>query len=195
MGCAALFTYLTGFRAAEVRPYSTEGLSRDGVRVISAKRKKGQEEITKVREWSTRLRVVVARAKQTHGRPREFLFATSSGSAYTRSGWGSTWVDVMFEYIATEDTAVAVELAKKKTREAHYKRAYDNGQETPERESSFTITKHNMYFALSDIRPAAITTKLRNRDVDAYDFAAHANPATTHKHYDRRQEKRAKATE
>ncbi|MFY1876314.1 hypothetical protein [Achromobacter xylosoxidans] len=45
------------------------------------------------------------------------------------------------------------------------------------------------------IRPAAITSKLAKRDADAYDFAAHANPATTHRHYDRRRVKRASATE
>lgn len=126
MGCAAMFTYLTGFRAAEVRPYQTDGFSNDGVRVISAKRKKGQNGIIKVLEWSTRLHVVVARAKQTHGRPRDFLFATSSGSPYTRSGWGSTWVDVMFEYIASFD-AVAATALRKKVWEVEYK-AYDKVQ-------------------------------------------------------------------
>lgn len=55
-GCAAMFTYLTGFRAAEVRPFRIEGLCSDGVRVISAKRKRGEFEIIKVREWSPKLR-------------------------------------------------------------------------------------------------------------------------------------------
>ncbi|MFY3137884.1 hypothetical protein ACOTFF_16410 [Achromobacter xylosoxidans] len=41
-----------------------------------------------------------------------------------------------------------------------------------------------MSFNLQDIRPAAITSKLAKRDAGAYDFAAHANPATTHRHYD-----------
>jgi hypothetical protein len=36
---------------------------------------------------------------------------------------------------------------------------------------------------MSDIRPAAITTKLRNRSEDVYDFTAHANPATTYRPY------------
>jgi hypothetical protein len=57
------------------------------------------------------------------------------------------------------------------------------------------LTSHPEYLALSNIWPAVITTKLRQRESDAYDFAAHANPATTHKHYDRRIERRAKATE
>ena len=52
-----------------------------------------------------------------------------------------------------------------------------------------------MYFSLHDIRPAAITTKLRNRNTDAYDFAAHANPSTTHKNYDRRKEKKTSTIE
>jgi len=50
-------------------------------------------------------------------------------------------------------------------------------------------------FSLLDVRPAAITTKIRNRDTDIYDFAAHANPATTHRHYDRRTIKKASSTE
>jgi hypothetical protein len=57
------------------------------------------------------------------------------------------------------------------------------------------LTKHPMYFSLLDVRPAAITSKLTQRSVDAYDFAAHANPATTHREYDRRKLKRASATE
>ncbi|ARP95050.1 hypothetical protein CAL15_12100 [Bordetella genomosp. 13] len=57
------------------------------------------------------------------------------------------------------------------------------------------LTEHPWYFALQDIRPAAITKKLEQRAQDAYDFAAHANPQTTHRHYDRRVVKRATATE
>ncbi len=53
-----------------------------------------------------------------------------------------------------------------------------------------SLTDHPLYFNLQDVRPAAITTKIQNRDHDAYDFAAHANPATTHKNYDRRVVKR-----
>ncbi|MBN3788289.1 hypothetical protein [Burkholderia sp. Ac-20353] len=56
-------------------------------------------------------------------------------------------------------------------------------------------TKHPDYFSLQDIRPVAIPTKLTNRDVDAYDFAAHANPGATPRHYDRREVKAADATE
>lgn len=60
-----------------------------------------------------------------------------------------------------------------------------------------TLTSHPMYFNLQGIRPAAITNKLakHDADADAYDFAAHANPATPHPHYDRRRIKRASATE
>lgn len=166
LGCAAMFTYLTGFRAAEVRPFRITGLSGDGVRVVGAKRKKGEAEIVKLREWSTRLRVVVARAKQTHKVERMHLFANLIGKPYTRSGWGSVWTDAMAAWISSFDSVVANK-----------------------------ITEHEEYFSLLDVRPAAITTKLRNRSADAYDFAAHANPATTHKHYDRRKEKKASATE
>ena len=162
-----MFTYLTGFRAAEVRPFHVSGISKDGVRVISAKRKKGEAEVVKLREWSTRLKVVVARAKQTHRVERLHLFSNSRGKAYTRSGWGSVWHDAMLAWIRSIDPKCNAE----------------------------SIVKHSLYFSLLDIRPAAITTKLRNRTADAYDFAAHANPATTHRHYDRRKEKKASATE
>ncbi|MFC6519703.1 hypothetical protein ACFQAT_07885 [Undibacterium arcticum] len=166
LGCAAMFTYLTGFRAAEVRPFRITGLSNEGVRVLSAKRKKGEVEVVKLREWSTRLRVVVARAKQTHKVERMYLFANLTGGPYTRSGWGSVWKDAMLAWISSFDTV-------------------DEKQ----------LVKHEAYFSLLDVRPAAITTKLRNRNADAYDFAAHANPSTTHRHYDRRKEKKAAATE
>lgn len=167
LGCAAMFAYLTGFRAAEVRPFHVSGLSAAGVRVINAKRKKGEDEVSKLREWSPKLRAVVARARQTHKVERMYLFANLSGSPYSRSGWGSVWHDAMMAWVSS-----------------------NNGAVKPE-----TLTAHPEYFSLLDVRPAAITTKLRNRDGDAYDFAAHANPATTHRNYDRRKEKKAKATE
>lgn len=195
LACAALFTYLTGFRAAEVRPFHISGLSdREGVRVISAKRKKGEQEVAKLREWSPRLRMVVARAKQAHKVSRLYLFANARGRPYTRSGWGSVWVDAMFEWIASFDSAAARGLADKLAWEAQYRAARKEGRSMGEFEG-YKITEHPEYFALQDIRPAAITTKLRNRSADAYDFAAHANPATTHKNYDRRSEKKARATE
>lgn len=162
MGCAALFTYLTGFRAAEVRPFHRSGLTVDGVKVVSAKRKKGEAEIVKLREWSTRLRVVVKRADQALGRERMYLFGNRHGAAYSKSGWGSVWQDVMLAYIGCK----------------------------PEE-----LVGHELYFSLLDVRPAAITTKIARRDADSYDFAAHANPATTHKEYDRRTLKKASATE
>ena len=166
-GCAAMFTYLTGFRAAEVRPFHVSGLSSDGVRVVNAKRKKGEAVVVKVREWSVRLRTVVARAKQTHKVDRLYLFANLTGQPYERSGWGSIWQDAMLEWISSFDANVTAQ----------------------------TLVRHEMYFSLLDIRPAAITTKLRKRNEDAYDFAAHANPSTTHRNYDRRKEKKASATE
>ena len=57
------------------------------------------------------------------------------------------------------------------------------------------VTDHPLYFALQEIRPTAITKKMDERAQDVYDFAAHTNPATTHKNYDRRRVKRASATE
>jgi hypothetical protein len=48
------------FRSSETRPFLKTGLTDDGVSVLSSKRKKGQVEVLKIREWSTRLRVVVA---------------------------------------------------------------------------------------------------------------------------------------
>jgi site-specific recombinase XerD len=194
LGCAAMFTYLTGFRAAEVRPFHVSGLSDDGVRVISAKRKKGEAQVMKVRAWSTRLRVVVARSKQTHRTNRLYLFANSTGKPYSRSGWGAVWVDAMFAWIASFDNAVARELAAKRAWEAKYRAARKEGRKLAEY-TGYAITSHPAYFSALDIRPAAITTKLRNRSPDAYDFAAHADPNTTHKHYDRRTEKKASATE
>lgn len=167
LGCAAMFTYLTGFRAAEVRPFHVSGLTSEGVKVINAKRKKGEQEIVKVREWSTRLRVVVARAKQTHKVDRLYLFANLSGAPYSRSGWGSVWQDAMLAWISAQDGSVTTK----------------------------SLTDHALYFSLLDVRPAAITAKLKSRSADAYDFAAHANPSTTHKNYDRRKEKKASATE
>lgn len=162
MGCAALFAYLTGYRAAEVRPFHRSGLTDGGVRVVNAKRKMGESEVTKLRFWSAKLRLVVKRTDQALGRERMFLFANRHGHAYTRSGWGSVWQDAMSAYLG----------------------------ETPE-----TVSKNGRYYALQDIRPAAITSKIDRRDEDAYDFAAHANKATTHQFYDRRKIKKASATE
>lgn len=43
MGLAAMFCYLTGSRAAEIRPFHMSGLTDAGMRVTSAKRKKGED--------------------------------------------------------------------------------------------------------------------------------------------------------
>ncbi len=167
MGCAALFAYLTGFRAAEVRPFDMKGIKKEGVIVESAKRKKGEKVVMKLREWSPWLRTVVARAQQNRPFSGSALFGNKKGLAYTRSGWGSVWQDAMQAWIKTEAEKV-------------------NQPENQIRET--------LYFTLNDGRPTAITKKLERRDADVYDFAAHANPTTTHKHYDRRQVKRAAAT-
>lgn len=194
-GSAAMFTYLTGYRSAEVRPFHVSGLTTEGVKVVGAKRKKGEAIVTKLREWSIRLKVVVARARQAHNVERLYLFANRFGKPYTRSGWGSAWHDAMFEWIASFDPEVAAELVKKKAWDARYKAAYDKSKTIEKYSSDFKLVKHPSYFALQDIRPAAITSKLEQRSADAYDFAAHANPATTHRNYDRRKIKRASATE
>ncbi|GAB2914013.1 hypothetical protein [Paralcaligenes ginsengisoli] len=164
MGIAAMFSYLTGFRAAEVRPFMKSGIKAAGVEVISAKRKKGENRVTKFRDWSPRLRVVVARALQRKEKIQGvYLFAsTRKARAYTRSGWSATWQDAMALYLGVTDEMV---------------------------------THHPGYFALQDVRPVAITQKMEQRSADVYDFAAHANPSTTHQNYDRRRVKRASATE
>jgi integrase len=189
MGVAAMFTYLTGFRAAEVRPFHMSGLTDAGVRVISAKRKKGEAQTIKLREWSPRLRVVVERAKRDRKLASIYLFPNRRGQAYSKSGWGAVWQDAMYAYIGEFDEEIANEFEAKRGREAAQRR----GEKFDDVE--LKLVDHPSYFALSDVRPAAITAKLDARDADAYDFAAHANPSTTHKHYDRRKVKRASATE
>lgn len=57
------------------------------------------------------------------------------------------------------------------------------------------VTHHPMYFALQNIRPSAVSMKLEKQAKDAYYFAGHESPSTTHKHYDRRQVRTADATE
>ncbi|WP_313701788.1 hypothetical protein [Achromobacter sp.] len=94
MGCAAMFTYLTGFRSSEARPFLKTGLTLEGVTVLSTKRKKGHVEVLKVREWSKRLRVVVARALDRKNTSSPYLFApTKRSDSYTRHGWASSWKD------------------------------------------------------------------------------------------------------
>jgi hypothetical protein len=190
MGCAAMFAYLTGFRAAEVRPFHISGLRADGVQVASAKRKRGEAKVMKLRAWSTRLRTVVQRAQT--GRPAKtlYLFANGNGGPYTRSGWGSVWLDAMYAWIGAQDPEIARESIARKAREAAKRKGNVVGDAAPN-----LITKHPLYFALNDGRPTAITAKMERRDEDVYDFAAHANPATTHKSYDRRRVRKAAATE
>lgn len=168
MGCAGMFTYLTGFRSSEARPFLKSGIHDDAIRLIATKRRKGEVIIEKERLWSKRLRCVVLRSLDREDTESRYLFApTRRSDSYTRWGWASTWKDAMLAWIQTHDPSV----------------------------TGKTLTQHPMYFNLQEIRPAAITSKLEKRDVDAYDFAAHANPATTHRHYDRRRIKRASATE
>lgn len=88
MGCAAMFTYLTGFRSSETRPFLKSGVTEEGVSVLSTKRKKGQVEVLKVREWSKRLRVVVARSLDRKNTSSPYLFAPPSGQRPTRAMGG-----------------------------------------------------------------------------------------------------------
>lgn len=222
MGSMALFIYLTGFRVAEVRPLLKINCKPEGVTAIGAKRKKGQPIVLKIREWSMKLRMVVKRIEQdqkymksipqktlqtmakiaaliangetakaaaTAAGMKEstyyywrnrvkkdervkpsaspYLFSSASGQCYTKGGLTSSWEEAMLSYVKTIDESVTTK----------------------------TLTQQAEYFSPLDIRPAAITTKLRRRDSDAYDFAGHANPSTTHRHYDRRRVLRAAATE
>jgi integrase len=222
MGCMALFTYLTGFRTAEVRPMLKTACVREGVLAVGAKRKRGEAEVLKMREWSLRLRVVVKRIEQAQVhmpkvpedatqaltriailiakghtakaaaaavgmkestyyywlsrikkderiKPTEsvYMFPAAKGKCYTKGGLTSSWQETMLGYIRTFDPTTTEQ----------------------------TLVQHREYFSQLDIRPAAITSKLAKRAVDAYDFAAHANPATTHRHYDRRKVRKAGATE
>lgn len=91
LGCAAMFTYLTGFRAAEVRPFLNAGLKDDGVYVVSAKRKKGELTRLKRQYWSRRLNCAVQRAQQREDKVSSpYLFPTTRrGACYSRSGWGA----------------------------------------------------------------------------------------------------------
>lgn len=176
MGCAAMFAYLTGFRAAEVRPFHRSGVRDDGVIVESAKRKRGEERVMKLRAWSPRLSTVVKRAQQGRRIPGMALFGNRTGQAYTRSGWGSVWQDAQFAWIATFDPAVRAEWDDLKRRAA------------------YLISGHSAYFTLNDGRPVAITEKLERREADVFDFAAHADPGTTMRHYDRRRVRKASPT-
>ncbi|MBN3848190.1 hypothetical protein G3N58_15320 [Paraburkholderia sp. Ac-20342] len=194
MGLAAMFCYLTGFRAAEIRPFHMSGLTDAGVRVVSAKRKRGEAEVQKLRYWSPRLRVVVERARRDRRVESLFLFPNRRGQVYSKSGWGSVWQDAMYTYIGAFDPAIAKEFEEKKKREAAQRKA--KRIDSPAADTvKLLITDHPAYFSMLDIRPAAITAKLVSRESDAYDFAAHANPATTHRYYDRRKAKAASATE
>ena len=222
MGCMALFAYLTGYRTAEVRPVPKSACSPDGILVTSAKRKPGEIPVDKLREWTPRLRMVVKRIEEAQKymppvpskttnqlaqiasliangesakratalagmkestyyywikrikkdqrvKPKEsdYLFPNSSGGKYTKGGLSSTWQEAMIAYVTSLDPAVTLQ----------------------------TLTAHKEYFSIMNIRPAAITTKLKQRADDAYDFAGHSNPATTHLFYDHREVKRAVATE
>ncbi|WP_447982227.1 hypothetical protein [Achromobacter kerstersii] len=167
MGCAAMFTYLTGFCPPETRPFLKNGLANYGDIVLSTKRKKGLFEVLKIGEWSTRLRVVVARA----GPSKHWQYVSFRTEKALRGthpdGSESSWIDAQLAWILTFDEEVKEKI----------------------------LAAHPLYFTIQDICPAAITKKIANRDRDAYDFAADADPSTTHQHYDRRLVKRATATE
>jgi integrase len=166
------------------------GITDAGVRIVGAKRKKGEAPTVKLRHWSPRLHVVVERARRGCKVQSLFLFPNRRGQPYSKSGWASVWQDAMYTYVGAFDPAIAHEFDLKRQREAAQRRGSPLAGEL-----KLTLVDHPAYFSMLDVRPAAITTKLENREADAYDFAAHANPSTTHKHYDRRKVKAASATE
>jgi hypothetical protein len=77
MGVATMFTYLIGFLAAEARQFHMSALTEASVRIISAKRKKGEAQTVKLRAWS-------ASAPVPHW--RRLLRAQLKGSVYCRFG-------------------------------------------------------------------------------------------------------------
>lgn len=148
-----------------------------------------------LRHWSPVLHVVVEREKRYRKVDILFLLPNRNGQAYSKSGWGSVWQDAMYAYIDERDPAIACQFEENEKREAAQRIANRRNNQVSAGGVELILTSHPDYFAMSDIRPAAITTKLENRSADAYDFAAHANPSTTHRHYDRRKVKAANATE
>jgi integrase len=148
MGLAAMFCYLTGFRAAEVRPFHMAGIVDAGVKVVSAKLKKGENETLKLRHWSKRLCVVVERAKRDRKVDSVFLFPNRKGQPYSKSGWASVWQDAMYAYIGKDDPAITREYELKKAREA----AQRAGKPTDD--LKMKLTEHPNYFSMLDIRPA-----------------------------------------
>ncbi|WP_042298934.1 hypothetical protein [Paraburkholderia kururiensis] len=193
MGLAAMLCYLTGFRAAEIRPFHKPGITDEGVRVVSAKRKRGQEEIVKLCQWSKRLWAVVERAKRDQKVASVFLFPNRRGHPYTKSGWASVWQDAMYSFIGEFDNSIAREYEAKKMHEAAHREP--RRQPDPQRHG---VEDHKApaYFSMLDIRPTTITAKLTNRDSNADDFASHADrSSSTHGHYDRRRARVAKVTE
>jgi integrase len=98
MGVAAMFCYLTGFRAAEVRPFHLSGIADAGVRLVSAKRKKGEQVTTKLGTGRSVFESLRS-ARQDRKVESVFLFPNRRGQAYSKSGWSSVWQDAMYAYI------------------------------------------------------------------------------------------------
>ena len=119
LGCAAMFTYLTGFRAAEVRPLHISGKTKECVIVTSATRKKGQAEVLKLREWSTKLRVVIARQTDAPDAAPIPVHQLRRPGVHT-VGYGVGMAGRNVRWIASFATKAAAALARKRAAELEY---------------------------------------------------------------------------
>ncbi|GLZ18568.1 hypothetical protein [Burkholderia plantarii] len=100
----------------------------------------------------------------------------------------------MYAFIGAHDPKIAREQEGKMMREAAQRIA--NRINRPIKGGMETMpTKHPDDFSMEDLRPAAITIELSNRDAGAYDFAAQANPCTAHQRDDRGKVKTTNAIE
>jgi hypothetical protein len=193
-GCAAMFTYLTGFRAAEVRPFHVSGIvAREGCGWSAQSARRANQKCRSCASgrcgcaWSSsapdRLTGPDASTCSPTAPAGPTLEVAGARAGPTQCLTGSLPSTTRWPGICRRNTLLRREI------EGPQKA----GGEHEVRED-YSVTTHPAYFSLQAIRPAAITTKLRRRDVEAYDFAANANPATTHQHYERRSERRARAT-
>lgn len=135
---------------------------------------------------------MVKRAQQAHTTSRLYLFANEKGRPYAKSGWGSLWADAMFDWIASFDNEVATALAAKPEWEVRYRAAW-KAKTMIEPYEGYKLAGHPAYFARRatgrNYNEAPEPKRQRLR------LCRTCEPGDTHRNYDRRTQRRAKATE
>lgn len=87
--------YLTASRPDETRSLTRQSIKENGLEIEIGKRRATQISKSKLIRWSPRLKATIEEVLALQRTPSIFLFGTTAGQLYSRSGWATIWTRLM----------------------------------------------------------------------------------------------------